>query len=150
MASTFSNLLYHIVFSTKNRVPLIREELQGPLYDSIGGILCHEGGVLLAVGGMPDHVHLLCKGKTDTAISDLVRIVKANSSRMMNRDHTLTERFEWQSGYGVFSVSESQVDTLRRYIANQAAHHARFSFREELEELLRRHGIDFDERYLLG
>jgi putative transposase len=150
VSNTFSNLLYHVVFSTKNRVPQIRPEIQESLFSWMGTILREEGGILLAIGGMPEHVHLLLKGKTDASVADLVRAVKANSSRMINQQSLTAERFEWQSGYGVFSVSESQAATVRRYILNQPTHHARLSFSDELVELLRRQHIEFDERYLLG
>ena len=150
MATTFSNLLYHIVFSTKDRAPSIREDVQGLLYGYLGGILANEEGLLLEIGGMPDHVHLLVKLRTDRPVADIVRLIKANSSRWMNREHPGADHFEWQAGYGVFSVSTSQVDVLRRYIRNQADHHARIPFREELIELLRRHGVEYDERFLLG
>jgi REP element-mobilizing transposase RayT len=150
MSTTFSNLLYHIIFSTKDRAPSIQGDLQGRLYAYLGGILSNEGGILLEVGGMPDHVHLLAKLRTDHSVADIVRLIKANSSRWMNREYPAHGRFEWQAGYGAFSVSTSKVDVLRRYIRNQADHHARTPFREELIELLNRHGIEYDERYLLG
>jgi putative transposase len=150
MASTFANLLYHLVFTTKNRVPLIREDLRDDLYGYIGGILRGEGGVLLAIGGMPDHVHLLAKLKTDVAVSTMVQKIKAKSSKRMNERAISPERFEWQAGYGVFSVSESLTDKVRRYIRNQEEHHARVSFRDELIALLQRNRIPYDEKYLLG
>jgi REP element-mobilizing transposase RayT len=150
MASTFANLLYHLVFTTKNRVPLIREDLRDDLSGYIGGILRGEGGVLLAIGGMPDHVHLLAKLKTDVAVSTMVQKIKAKSSKRMNERAISQERFEWQAGYGVFSVSESLTDKVRRYIRNQEEHHAQVSFRDELITLLQRNRIPYDEKYLLG
>ena len=150
MATTFSNLVYHIVFSTKNRLPLIGRAERDPLYQYIGGIVRTERGALLEIGGMPDHVHLLVRFKPDFPVPAAVRTIKANSSRWWNARHGHNGRFEWQTGYGVFSVSESQVPRVQRYIQTQEEHHARVSFRDELVELLNRHGIAFDERYLLG
>lgn len=150
MASTFANLLYHLVFTTKNRVPLIREDLRDDLYGYIGGILRGEGGVFLAIGGMPDHVHLLAKLKTDVAVSTMVQKIKAKSSKRMNERAISPERFKWHARYGVFSVSESLADKVRRYIRNQEEHHAQVSFRGELIALLQRNRIPCDEKYLLG
>jgi REP element-mobilizing transposase RayT len=150
MATTFSNLLYHIVFSTKNRLPMIHDEIRGPLYEYMGGILRGEGGILLEVGGMPDHVHLLAKMKTNVAVSVMVKNIKGGSSKWLNERPGSQERFEWQAGYGIFSVSASLADRVRRYIRNQEEHHRRVTFREELITLLERNGIPYDERYLLG
>jgi putative transposase len=150
MASTFANLLYHLVFTTKGRAPLIREDLRDDLYAYLGGILRGERGILLAIGGMPDHVHLLAKLKTDVAVSVVVQKVKAKSSKWLNEKKISPERFEWQGGYGIFSVSESMADQVRRYIQGQEQHHARVSFRDELVSLLNRNRIPYDERYLLG
>jgi putative transposase len=150
MASTLTNLLYHIVFSTKERVPLIHNGLQESLYEYIGGILRAKQGILLEIGGMPDHVHLLVKLKADLAVAAAVRLVKANSSGWINENRKLQGRFEWQAGYFAASVSESQVAEVRRYIQNQKEHHARLSFQDELVKLLKKHRIAFDEKYFLG
>lgn len=150
MATTFANLLYHIVFSTKNRIPSIRTEIREPLYEYMGGIIRGEGGTLLEIGGMPDHVHLLAKLKADIAVSMMLQKIKGSSSKWLNSRSDLPERFEWQSGYGIFSVSASAVERMRSYIRSQEEHHRRVSFKDELISLLRRHGISYDERYLLG
>jgi putative transposase len=150
MATTFSNLLYHIVFSTKNRVPFIHPGLRGPLYEYMGGILRGEGGILLEIGGMPDHVHFLAKIKTDIAVAMMIKLVKGKSSKWVNAENSPEQHFEWQEGYGAFSVSASHVDRVRRYIRNQERHHRRVPFRDELIALLNRHAISYDERYLLG
>jgi putative transposase len=150
MASTFSNLLYHLVFATKNRQPLIQEGLRDDLYGYMGGILRAQGGVLLEIGGMPDHVHLLVKLRTDVAVSAVVQKVKAKSSKRTNERGISPQRFEWQEGYGIFSVSESLANRVRRYIRGQEEHHARVSFRDELIALLKKHRIPYDEKYLLG
>jgi REP-associated tyrosine transposase len=150
MAHTFSNLLYHIVFSTKDRVALIRGDLEERLYAYTGGIIRGEGGALLEIGGTADHVHLLAKFKTDVAVSDMLKKIKGKSSKWVNDLADSADPFYWQEGYGIFSVSESAVERVRRYIRGQKEHHRRVSFKDELITLLRRHRIPFDERYLLG
>jgi putative transposase len=150
MASTFTNLLFHIVFSTKDRTPSIHEGLRERLYEYMGGIIRGERGTLLEIGGVPDHVHLLAKLKSDISIAEMVRLIKSNSSKWVNESIDPTGRFEWQTGYGAFSVSESQAKKVQKYIANQESHHAKVSFRDELITLLKKHGIEYDERYLLG
>jgi REP element-mobilizing transposase RayT len=150
MASTFTNLLFHIVFSTKNRLPAIHGSLREPLYEYMGGIIRSEGGILLEIGGVPDHVHLLARSKASIAISDFIGHIKAGSSKWHNGKNTKSDHFEWQAGYGAFSVSESQVSKVRKYIQTQEAHHAKVSFKDELISLLKKHGIEYDERYLLG
>ncbi len=150
MATTFANLLYHIVFSTKDRNPSIRDDIREPLYEYIGGIIRGERGILLEIGGIPDHVHLLAKFKTDIAVSMMVQKIKGKSSGWINERPDRLERFEWQSGYGIFSVSESVVEKVRSYIRRQEAHHKTVSFKDELIALLKKNGISYDERYLLG
>ncbi|HEX4963890.1 MAG TPA: IS200/IS605 family transposase [Thermoanaerobaculia bacterium] len=150
MATTLTNLLYHIVFSTKERVPLISEGLQESLYEYIGGILRGQRSILLEIGGMQDHVHLLAKLKADLAVAVAVRLIKTNSSVWINENRKIQGRFEWQAGYFAVSVSESRVAEVRRYIQTQREHHARISFRDELLKLLQKHRIAFDEKYFLG
>jgi REP element-mobilizing transposase RayT len=150
MAATFANLLYHIVYSTKDRTPSIVGDLREPLYEYMGGIIRGERGILLEIGGVPDHVHLLAKFKTDIAVSMMVQKIKGKSSGWVNERHNRTAHFEWQAGYGIFSVSESLVDKVRRYIRNQEEHHKKVSFKDELISLLKKNGIPYDERYLLG
>jgi putative transposase len=148
MSDSFTNLVYHIVFSTKNRQPLISDEIRALLYAYIGGIVRGQRGLLLEIGGMPDHVHLLARFRSDASVAEMVRLIKANSSKWMNERTEEPGLFQWQTGYGAFSVSESRVPTVRAYIQNQREHHARVSLRDELITLLKRHRIEFDERYL--
>ena len=148
MAGTYTNLLYHLVFSTKERIPLIGHELQPDLYAYLGGIIRGEGGILLEVGGMSDHVHLLTKFKPTVSISEMLRQVKANSSKWVNEEKFKLRKFAWQDGYAAFSVSESQVGAVRRYIQTQEAHHRGQSYQDEFRALLERHGIEYEERYL--
>jgi putative transposase len=131
------------------RAPLIQEPLRERLYEYVGGIIRNEGGTLLEVGGMPDHIHLLARFKADRSVAEMTRSIKGSSSKWVHQISPDAEAFAWQAGYGAFSVSESQVPALRRYIKNQAEHHARLSFADELIALLRKNGIAFQERYLL-
>lgn len=150
MASTFTNLLYHIVFSTKQRKPLISVELRPELYKYISGIIRAEGGKLLEIGGVSDHVHIVTKLKATHAIAHVVQLIKANSSKWINERPDRPHAFAWQTGYAAFSVSESQVESVRKYVRNQETHHKRRSFQDELLALLRKHKIEFDERYVWG
>lgn len=148
MASTLTNLIYHVVFSTKGRepmiVPLIREEL----YRYIGGIVKNEGGILLQIGGMPDHLHLVIKLKPTHELSKIMQKVKGNTSKWINTQGELKDRFSWQDGYGAFSVSESQVSAVVRYVKGQEAHHRKLSFKDEFTQILERHQVEYEERYL--
>ena len=150
MASTLTNLLYHIVFSTKDREPLIRDGFRDELEKYMAGIVRNERGILLGIGGMPDHLHLIAKFKPDRSVADMVRLIKANSSKWVNENHGEPGRFAWQSGYGAFSVSQSQLRALKAYVANQQEHHRTRSFQEEFREFLTKHGVEFDERYVWG
>jgi REP element-mobilizing transposase RayT len=147
MPNTYTNLLFHIVYSTKCRKPFITPDWQDDLYGYIGGIIREQKGILLAVGGMADHVHLLAKLPPTIAVSDMLRLVKTNSSKWANERADIRD-FEWQAGYAAFSVSESQGDRVRGYIRTQETHHRRQPFKDEYLELLRKHNIAFDERYV--
>ena len=146
MAGTYTNLLYHFVFSTKNRIPLISENFQQDLYSYIGGIIRGEGGTLLEIGGISDHVHLLTKLKPTKSISEMLNRIKSKSSKWMNEERLKIRKFGWQDGYGAFSVSESRTASMRRYIRSQEEHHRRQSFQDELRGLLEKHGIEYEER----
>ncbi len=138
------------MFSTRDRVPVINENVQERLYEYVGGIVRGEGGCLLEIGGVSDHVHLLARFKSDNSVAEMVRLIKANSSKWMNEENRGAGRFSWQAGYGAFSVSESQVPTVQQYIRGQHKHHAKATFQEELVALLKKHQVDYDPRYLLG
>lgn len=138
----------HIVFSTKGRAPMIQPTWSARLYEYIGGIVGNRRGVLLAAGGMPDHVHLLVSLGRECSLADLLRDIKAGSSKWIHDTFADQASFAWQSGYGAFSVSQSNLDAVRQYIADQERHHATRSYQDELRELLRRHGIEWDERYV--
>lgn len=148
MSNTYTNLLYHVVFSTKFRLPTIDSTWQSALHKYIGGIIRERDGISLQVGGMPDHVHVLAKLCPKFAVMDVIRDIKANSSKWVNDQHLSKGRFEWQMGYGAFSVSRSNVDEVQHYIRTQPEHHRQMSFKTELLEFLKRHGVEFDLKYV--
>lgn len=149
MSQSFTNLLYHIVFSTKNRQPLITNETKPRLYEYIGGILRKKGGIALAIGGINDHIHVLAKLRPDDSLSNVLRDLKANSSGWMSKVFPEMKNFSWQNGYGAFTVSASQIEIVSQYIANQEKHHRKYSFRDEFIKLLEVNQIEFNEKYLL-
>jgi len=147
MPSTHLALHYHIVFSTKGRAPSIATDWRPRLHAYLGGVVRNVGGVPEAVGGVEDHVHLLVGLKATACLADVVRDVKAVSSRWVHEEiHERT--FSWQEGYGAFTVSPSQRATVVRYIAGQEEHHRKLSFQEEYLTLLKRCGVEYDERFL--
>jgi putative transposase len=146
MSDTLTRLLIHVVFSTKNREPLIAADVRDELYGFIRGIIHRRRATLFALGGMPDHVHLLIQIDTCTSVADLVQHVKGGSSKRI-KESGLT-KFFWQRGYGAFSVSQSNLAVVQKYIRNQEKHHGRISFQDELTELLKRHSVPYEEKYL--
>ena len=148
MPGSFSQILLHIVFSTKRRESWITHDLAERLYGYIGGIIRAEGGSLYAIGGIKDHVHLYLRWKPDGRVSNLMRVTKSRSSKWVHDTFPDLSMFAWQEGYAVFSVSKSQAEAVKRYIAGQQEHHRKEDFRSELLRLLRAHAIEFDERYV--
>jgi putative transposase len=146
MPHTYTNLLYHIVFSTKDRFPFINPTIKPRLYEYTGGAIRGIGGICLEIGGIEDHVHMLVKLKPTLPVSEFLRELKPNVTNWARRE--LVPKFEWQNGYGAFSVGESQVASVRGYIQNQVEHHKKVSFEEEFKALLIAAGMEFDERYL--
>ncbi len=144
MGSTLTNLLYHVVFSTKDREHLIIPELRDDLHRYMGGIIRGEGGI----GGLSDHIHMVINLKPIHALSDVMKKVKGNSSKWLNEQNRLTGRFSWQDGYGAFSVSESPISTVIRYVREQAKHHRSQSFKDEFIRLLKHHRVEYNEQYL--
>ena len=147
MGDSYTNLLYHIIFSTKDRRPLITPDYE-VLYDYIGGTIRDLGGISLALNGTEDNLHLLAKLRPDQALSGVLRKLKANASGWMHRVFPRLEDFTWQRGYGAFTVSQSHVQNVRHYIARQKRHHLRTSFRDEFIQFLMANEIEFDERYI--
>ena len=147
MSHTYTNLQYHIVFSTKNRYPYISPEIEAVLYPYIGGIIRQRDGMLIEINGIPDHVHLLARFKPRFSLSEMLKNIKGGSSNWLNEQPFCTEYFAWQAGYSAFTVSESQIPVVRRYIQRQKEHHQNMTFQEELEGLLERHRISNVKRH---
>ena len=144
MAHTYANNFIHCVFSTKNRRPLIRPEQMNELYAYLGGIAQDEGFSLIAAGGTANHVHLLFILPASHSIAHSVQKLKGSSSRWIGRG------FSWQEGYGAFSVSQSQLQTVIDYIDTQAEHHHKWTFEQEFITLLKKSGATYDPRFVFG
>ncbi len=148
MAQSLAKVYLHVVFSTKDREPLLLDEWRDELFRVMGGTANDLGCQSLIVGGLHDHVHMLVQlGRTIT-MADAIGKIKSTSSLWINQSHPPPLPFHWQAGYAVFSVSQSNIVAVRKYIQNQATHHARLSFQDEVREWLRRYEIEWDERYL--
>ena len=143
---SYTNLLYHIVYATKSRAPLITLDLKSRLHGYLGGIVDGLGGVPIEINGMSEHVHLLVRLRPIISVSEFLSKLKSGSSLWAKRQ--TKGRFAWQSKHGAFTVSESQVGKVRRYIREQEKHHRTMSFEEEFEALLKANQVDFDEKYL--
>jgi len=148
MGHTATNVLIHFIFSTRDREPLIKPEVESDLYAYLGGIVREIGGVALCINGMADHVHLLVRLPAARCVADVARVIKANSSRWIHERWPQLRSFSWQTGYGAFSVSESAVDSVREYILRQQEHHEKRSFQEEFIAFLKMNRVAFDERYI--
>ena len=126
---------------------MIRDEIRQRVFEYLGGIIRQQRGIAVAIGGMPDHVHLLVGWKTDVAISELMRELKASSSKWIHSEFPEMVTFAWQDGYSIFSVSKSVEDDVKAYIENQAEHHKQRDSKAELRKLLERHQVQFNEQY---
>jgi putative transposase len=145
MAHTFTKNHLHVVFSTKQRKKLIPKDIQERLWQYLTGICRNIGVIPVAIGGMDDHTHMLFHLPPSRSLGDAMRLLKTNSSKWMN-DHR--KGFAWQEGYGAFAVSASNLSRVVSYIHNQEKHHRKMSFEEEYLELLRKHGVEFDPRFV--
>ena len=148
MAHTFTNLLTHIIFSTKDRLATIDDSLRPDLHSYMGGIVRKMKGSALTINGTADHVHLLIWLPPIVPISEAMRVVKTNSSKWVHDQWRERRDFAWQIGYGAFSVSQSNVSAVSKYIANQEEHHRKMSFQKEFIAYLKKHKIEYDERYI--
>jgi putative transposase len=146
MPQSLSNILIHLVFSTKNRASLIEPAVQDDLWRYLAGVCRACDCMPQRVGGMPDHVHIACGLGRTIAVSQLVQEIKTSASKWMKTKGT--PDFSWQNGYGAFSVGQSQLDDLAAYIDRQQEHHRQRSFQEEFREFLRKYQVPFDERYV--
>ena len=147
MGSTFFSLHYHLIFSTKQRFPLIHAEWRPRLHSYMGGIIRGMNGVAEIVGGVADHVHLLVSLRPVHRIADVMRDMKKDSTNWIKDN--FESRFSWQEGYAAFSVSPTSTEAVKKYIAEQESHHANKSFVDELKECLKQAGMKYDEKYLL-
>lgn len=149
MAQTLVKIYVHVVFSTKNRNDLISAEIEKELFAYIGGILRKHQTVLLAANGTANHVHLLISLSKNIALSDLLRELKKASSFWVKTKDAEFKNFQWQSGFGAFSIGQSQIETVKNYIAKQKDHHKIELFENEYRKFLQKYEIDFDENYFL-
>ena len=148
--TTYSALYYHLIWATKRRLPLIPEIIENKFYSYITGIVQNKTSTLIQVGGMADHIHLLIRINPDQQISELVRIIKISSGKWLKETVPTLREFCWQTGFGAFSVSKSQTDMVRDYIAHQKEHHKHRSFDQEWLACLQNHGIEYDKNYVFG
>lgn len=148
MADTYTQIYIHVVFAVKGRDNLISTKWKEELYKYITGIITNEGQKLVAINGMPDHIHILIGLKPNAALSNMVRDIKANSSRFINERKWIAGKFEWQKGFGAFSYSHSQLTKVIDYIRNQEEHHRTKSFREEYIEFLNLFEIEFKNEFI--
>ncbi len=148
MANTYTQIYIHVIFAVEGRQSLIAPEHNNELQKYVSGIVSAQKHKLIAINNMPDHLHLLIGLRPDAALSELVRDIKANSSRWINEKHWVAGRFSWQEGFGAFSYSRSQLATVIHYIENQQRHHAKKSFRDEYTQLLEKFSVEYDQRYI--
>ena len=148
MANTYSQLYVQIVFAVKGRQNLISNKWKDELYKYITGIVANEDQKLIAINGMPDHIHILIGIKPNKALSDLVRDIKANSSRFINEKRWISGKFEWQSGFGAFTYSHSHLANVINYIQHQEEHHQTKTFKEEYIGFLKAFEIDYKDEYV--
>jgi REP element-mobilizing transposase RayT len=148
MAQSLSKIYVHVIFSTKNREPLLADEWRDELFHVLGGASNNLGCQSLIVGGVADHVHMLFQLGRTISIANAVGTIKSTSSAWVNQTRGVGIEFHWQAGYAAFSVSQSNVEAVREYIRRQPEHHEKQTFQEEVREWLRRYEIEWDERYV--
>jgi putative transposase len=146
MSHTSGNILLHFIFSTQGRRPLIKPDFRSDLFAYLGGIIREMDGAALIINGTSDHVHMLIRIRPSNSPSEIARVAKANSSRWVHGKWNAG--FAWQTGYGVFSVSESNIGVITKYIAKQEEHHKTHSFQEEYVAFLKKNNVAYDERYI--
>ena len=148
MPHTFTNLLVHFIFSTKDRRPNLEAEIRSRVFAYMGGVFREVGATPILINGPDDHVHALASIPAAASVADVMRLVKTNTSKWVHEQWPQRREFAWQSGYGAFSVSQSNRAEVAKYIAGQEEHHRHVSFQEEFLAFLKRHGIAYDERYV--
>jgi REP element-mobilizing transposase RayT len=151
MPQSLAKVLVHIVFSTKHRYPFLTDEdIRTEMHAYLGGTCNELECPVLTVGGVADHVHILCALSRNVTTAKLIGDVKRGSSKWIKTKGTMLTKFAWQNGYGVFSVGQAEVERVREYIAGREEHHRRKTFQDEYRSFLREYGVYYDERYLWG
>ena len=148
MAQTLVKLYIHIIFSTKHRADLILPDVEEELYAYFGGIANNNNSKLLAGGGTANHVHLLVSMSKNISLSEFVGDLKRDTSKWIKTKSGISPNFHWQDGYGAFSMGYTQLEDVKKYIANQKEHHAKVSFEDEFRYFLKKYGVEYDERYV--
>ena len=148
MAQSLSTMAIHVIFSTQFRFPYLKAEYRSELFLYLAGIAKNNFSDVYEIGGIEDHVHILCALPRTVSIAKLVELLKRSSSKWLKTKNSTLKTFAWQSGYGAFSVSPSKIDIVRRYIRNQEHHHQRSTFQSEFLAFLKSSGTHFDEKYL--
>lgn len=148
MANTYTQLYFHVVFAVKGRGNLIAKKWKDELYKYITGIISNKNQKLMIINGMPNHIHLLIGTKPNCNLSDLVRDIKSNSTKWINEKQFINGKFTWQTGFGAFTVSQSQLSKITVYIKNQEEHHKVKSFKEEYIDFLKAYNIQYKSEYI--
>ncbi len=148
MANTYTQIHLQVIFAVKKRTGLIQKEWKKELYKYITGIIQAQDHKLLAINGMPDHLHVFFGMRPIQSLSDLMQEIKQDSSNWINQKKFIKERFEWQQGFGAFSYSKSQASGVIAYVQNQEVHHRKITFLEEYKKFLEKFEVDYDERYI--
>lgn len=148
MANTYTQIHIQTIFTVQNRISIITKSFKDQLYKYITGIIQNNGHKVLAINGMPDHVHVFFGMRPNQSLSDLMQDIKGDSSKWLNQKEYVPGKFAWQAGYGAFSYSKSQVNTVIDYIKHQEEHHSRKTFTTEYLEFLEKFEVPYDERYI--
>ncbi len=148
MANTYTQIHIQAVFAVKKRTGLIQKDWKNELYKYITGIIQTHEHKLLAINGMPDHLHIFFGMRPTQSLSDLMQDIKGSSSKWINEKKIIKDKFEWQQGYGAFSYSKSQASRVIAYVQNQETHHRKITFLEEYKKFLEKFEVDYDERYI--
>ncbi|MBA3720958.1 MAG: IS200/IS605 family transposase [Parachlamydiaceae bacterium] len=148
--STFSALYYHLVWSTKDRIPHISEKIEEQLYKYIFGIMKNKDVHLIQIGGIEDHIYMLIRVSPDNNLATLVKDIKVSTTKFIKTNYNVATEFSWQRGYGIFSVSKSMTDQVKEYILKQKEHHANKSFVDEYIGFLQKHSVEYDEKYIFS
>ena len=149
MANTYTQIYLQFVFAVQDRISLIHNSWEDSLYKYITGIVQNNGHKLIAINGVPNHLHIFIGYKPHQLIPDLLKDIKGSSSKWINEKGFVRAKFRWQAGYGAFSYSNSQIDNVVKYILNQKEHHRKNTFNEEYLNFLKEFKVPFDERYIL-